>query len=57
VSAYPADDVTAQARVHAPCPSCSARQIGCFTREGEIGSWCCGDCTAHSGNHDWEGVK
>ena len=35
------------------CPSCGARQIGCFVREAEIGSWCCGDCTAHHGQHDW----
>jgi hypothetical protein len=36
-----------------PCPSCGARQLGCFIREGEIGSWCCGDCTAHQGQHEW----
>lgn len=36
------------------CPSCGVRSLRCFIREAEIGSWCCGDCTAHQGDHDWE---
>lgn len=39
------------------CPSCGARQLRCFVREAELGSWCCGDCTAHRGQHEWNDTE
>jgi hypothetical protein len=36
------------------CPACGVRQLSCFITEAEIGRWCCGDCTAHRGQHDWD---
>jgi hypothetical protein len=35
------------------CPSCRSPWVVCAVREGTIGSFCCGDCTAHGGNHQW----
>jgi hypothetical protein len=36
------------------CPTCGVRQLACFIFEAEHDRWCCGDCTAHQGSHDWE---
>jgi hypothetical protein len=35
------------------CPACRSPWVVCAAREGTIGSFCCGDCTVHGGNHQW----